>query len=178
MYLDMEGLPEMSTLRLILTRHAKSSWDDPNMTDHARPLNARGRQAADRIGGWLASRGENPQEVLCSDAERTKETWARIATHLPQAPEAVLKSSLYQAGPDVMMAVLRSASAPQVMMIGHNPGIAEFAARLVRTAPVEPEFRRYPSGATLIVTFDVPNWSELRFGEGSVADFTTPRFLE
>ena len=54
----------MSTLRLILTRHAKSSWDDPTLADHDRPLNARGIRAAGLIGGWLASRGDVPGEVL------------------------------------------------------------------------------------------------------------------
>ena len=68
--------------RLILTRHATSSWDDPMMPDHDRPLNARGRHSCAVIGDWLTSRGLAPQEVLCSDAVRTVETWERIAPHL------------------------------------------------------------------------------------------------
>jgi phosphohistidine phosphatase len=89
-----------------------------------------------------------------------------------------LKPALYHAGPDVMLAVLRHATAPVVMMLGHNPGIAEFASRLVAHPPVDAEFARYPSGATLVVTFDVPTWADVGFGSGAVLDFATPRNLE
>ena len=57
--------------RLILTRHAKSDWDDPSLPDQERPLNARGRRSARALGDWLASRGYDPEEVLCSSARRT-----------------------------------------------------------------------------------------------------------
>lgn len=168
----------MSTLRLILTRHAKSSWDDPTIADHDRPLNARGRRAAALIGGWLASRGDVPEQVLCSDALRTRETWEGIAPLVGGAPELRLKPSLYHAGPDVMLAALRGASGRVVMMLGHNPGIAEFAARLVAQAPADPDFARYPSGATLVATFDVESWDKVGFGSGAVLDFVAPRSLE
>jgi phosphohistidine phosphatase len=168
----------MSTLRLILTRHAKSSWDDPTVADHDRPLNARGIRAAGLIGGWLASRGDVPGEVLCSDAARTRETWERIAPHLGGEPVVTMKPALYHAGPDVMLAVLRHATAPVVMMLGHNPGIAEFAARLLAQAPADPDFHRYPSGATMVATFDRPGWDLVGFGSGALLDFAAPRNLE
>lgn len=161
--------------RLILTRHAKSSWDDPLTPDHDRPLNERGKAAAADLGQWLASRGHIPDEVLCSDALRTRKTFSGIAPALPGAPVLELKPALYHAGPDVMMAVLRHAKADTVMMIGHNPGIAEFAARLVAHAPVNPEFNRYPTGATLVAEFDVADWSEVTFGSGVTVDFVVPR---
>lgn len=167
----------MSTLRLILTRHAKSSWDDPAMADHDRPLNARGIAASAAIGQWLASRGDVPGQVLCSDARRTQETWAGIAPHLGGNPALVLKPALYHAGPDVMLAVLRGATQPVVMMLGHNPGIGEFAERLLARAPADPEFRRYPTGATLVATFEVASWDQVGFGSGAALDFVVPREL-
>jgi phosphohistidine phosphatase len=160
--------------RLILTRHAKSSWDDPMTPDHDRPLNERGKAAAADLGQWLASRDYVPGEVLCSDAVRTRKTFSGIAPALPGAPLLELKPALYHAGPDVMMAVLRHAKADVVMMIGHNPGIAEFAARLVAHAPANPEFSRYPTGATLVVDFDVPDWGAVGFGQGVTVDFIVP----
>lgn len=162
------------TKRLILTRHAKSAWDDPAMADHDRPLNERGRAAAADLGTWLASRGYAPAEVLCSDAVRTRETWIGIAPTLATTPVLTIKPSLYHAGPDVMLAVLRHASADVVMMIGHNPGIAEFAGRIVAQAPSNPEFRRFPTGATLVASFEIDNWADLGFGMGSVRDFIIP----
>jgi phosphohistidine phosphatase len=161
--------------RLILTRHAKSSWDDPMSPDHDRPLNERGKAAARDLGLWLASRDYVPGEVLCSDALRTRETFLGIAPALPGAPVLELKPALYHAGPDVMMAVLRHASADTVMMIGHNPGIAEFAARLVAHPPVNADFARYPTGATLVVDFDIADWGQVAFGAGVTIDFIVPR---
>ena len=164
--------------RLILTRHAKSSWDDPTVADHDRPLNARGKAAAADLGQWLASRGYVPDEVLCSDALRTRKTWSGIAPALPGTPILELKPALYHAGPDVMLAVLRHGRGDTVMMIGHNPGIAEFAERLVSHVPANPEFHRYPTGATLVVDFAAESWAEVGFGSGTAVDFVIPREID
>lgn len=161
--------------RLILTRHAKSSWDDPLTPDHDRPLNERGKAAAADLGIWLASRGYVPGEVLCSDALRTRKTWSGIAPALPGTPVLELKPALYHAGPDVMLAVLRHAKADCVMMIGHNPGIGEFARKLVAHPPVVAEFDRYPTGATLVCDFMVESWEDVVWGTGAVDDFIVPR---
>ena len=160
--------------RLILTRHAKSSWDDPATPDHDRPLNKRGKAAAAELGVWLASRGYVPGEVLCSDALRTRKTWSGLAPALPGSPVLHLKPALYHAGPDVMLAVLRHATKDCVLMIGHNPGIAEFAARLVAQAPLNDEFSRYPAGATLVCEFTADSWASVGFGQGAVVDFIVP----
>ena len=165
------------TLRLILTRHAKSSWDDPNSPDHDRPLNGRGKAAAADLGAWLDSRGYIPGEVLCSDALRTQETWAAVGPALSTGPVLVLKPALYAASPDVMLAVLRGATAQTVMMIGHNPGIGEFASRLVAHKPLSPDFARYPTGATLVAGFDANDWSSVGYGAASVLDFIVPKEL-
>ena len=161
--------------RLILTRHAKSSWDDPLTPDHDRPLNDRGKAAAADLGQWLASRGYVPDHVLCSDALRTRKTWSGIAPALPGTPVLDLKPALYHAGAEVMLAVLRHASVKTVMMIGHNPGIADFALRLVAHAPLNAEFNRYPTGATLVVDFAAEEWATVEFGTGVTVDFTIPR---
>lgn len=165
------------TKRLILTRHTKSSWDDPTMSDHDRPLNDRGKAAAADLGDWLASRGYVPEEVLCSDALRTRKTWSGIAPALPGTPILVLKPALYHAGPDVMLAVLRHAEADCVMIIGHNPGIAEFAARILAQAPMDQNFHRYPTGATLVADFAADSWKDVGFGQGALRDFIVPREL-
>ena len=105
-------------------------------------------------------------EVLCSDAQRTRTTFAGIAPALPATLVLELKPALYHAGPDVMMAVLQHAKADCVMMIGHNPGIAEFAHRLVSNTPMSAEFTRYPTGATLVVDFAVESWAEVGLWSG------------
>ncbi|MFN3936452.1 MAG: SixA phosphatase family protein [Gemmobacter sp.] len=166
------------TLRLILTRHAKSSWDDPRLQDHERPLNARGRRSAELLGHWLASRGDLPDEVLCSDSRRTIETWERIGPHLDGRASLRQLPELYLAGPDAMLSALRRARGRVVMMLGHNPGIAEFARLILARAPAHPDFGRYPTGGTLVATFEGDAWGDVGFGQGSAVDFVTPRALE
>lgn len=165
-------------LRLILTRHAKSSWDDPDLSDTARPLNARGKRAAQLLGTWLASRGHVPDTVLCSPAARTRETWDGMATALPEGGKAQMVGALYQAGADTMLACLKQATGRTVLMLGHNPGIAEFAAALPATPPLGPNFAHYPTGATLVLAFDASTWADVKPGTGSVLDFIVPRDLE
>ncbi|MFD1913222.1 SixA phosphatase family protein [Halodurantibacterium flavum] len=165
------------TLRLILMRHAKSSWDDPAQADFDRPLNARGRAAAPAMADWLASRGERAGQALVSSAARTRETFAAV-TGAVGGPEVLFADALYLAGPDVMLRCLRQARAKNVIMIGHNPGIAAFAAALVQQAPAHPDFDRYPTCATLIAEFSQSDWAGVGFGAGRAVAFATPRTLD
>jgi phosphohistidine phosphatase len=171
-------MSQVSFRRLILIRHAKSAWDDPMQNDHARILTARGRRAGDRIGGWLAERGYLPDAALVSDSARTRETWALIAARLPQPPEAVFLEALYHAGPPVMLRVLQAARGNTVAVVGHNPGIAEFARLLVAAPPRHAGFASYPTGATLVADFPISDWHDLRLGTGQVVDFVVPRELD
>ncbi len=166
------------TLRLILTRHAKSSWDDPRLADHDRPLAERGRRASALIGRWLSDNGFLPDEVLCSDSVRTRETWERIAACLPNPPEARLLPALYLAPPAAMLRVLQAATGQVVMMLGHNPGIGVFAGRIVRNPPKHPKFTRYPTAATLVADFERESWAEVGFTQGLTRAFVVPRDLE
>jgi phosphohistidine phosphatase len=125
----------------------------------------------------LASRGDVPGKVLVSDALRTRQTWDGIAPAMGGDVVVELKPALYHAGVDVMLAVLKKAKADVVMMIGHNPGIAEFAAKLVAQAPLNSEFNRYPTGATLVVDFNTESWDQIDFGQGAVVDFVIPKEL-
>ncbi|MGX0977726.1 phosphohistidine phosphatase [Roseovarius sp. MBR-51] len=158
---------------LILMRHAKSDWGDPRLPDSARPLNARGRKASTALGRWLHAQDLLPDQILCSPAERTQETCARLKLATP--PD--LNDALYLAEADEMLAVLRHATGHQVLMLGHNPGIAEFAALLVAAPPDHERFDDYPTGATLIARFDIDDWSALHPGTGTVVQFLTPHDL-
>lgn len=161
--------------RLILTRHAKSSWDDPATPDIERPLNPRGQAAARELGDFLASRGLEPEEVLCSSALRTRETWSGVQSAvLESLPEVRYIDDLYHATPEVMLSILKTATQPTVMMLGHNPGIGALAAMLPSRPIFDPDFRKYPTCATLIIDFQIDDWAQVRPGFGSVLDFFTP----
>lgn len=165
------------SLRLILIRHAKSSWDHPG-PDHARPLNGRGRRSADAVGDWLRARGHVPQEILCSDAARTRETLERMLARWPETPEVSYLPVLYGAGPGEILQVLRAASAPRVGVVGHNPGIGAFASAMATAAPDHRRFHDYPTCATTVMEFDADRWEDLRPGTGRVLDFIVPRELD
>ena len=160
--------------RLILMRHAKSNWSHPGLRDIERPLNTRGEKSGTVLGKWLRNRNTLPDEVLCSAATRTQQTLAGLA--LPEVPTQVTRD-LYLAEPEEMLAVLRRATSDTVLMLAHNPGIAELAAALVQDPPEHSGFMRYPTGATLIVDFDITDWNALKMHSGTVSDFTVPRDL-
>lgn len=162
-------------MRLILTRHAKSSWDDPSTEDHDRPLNARGQRAAVELGDWLASRGYEPEEVLCSTATRTQQTWERLrAAPLEVTPEVRFLPELYHASPEKMLKALHTATANTVLILGHNPGIASFATSLPSNGLGDPNFARYPTAATLVADFDIDTWSQAQPGQADIRDTFTP----
>ncbi|MDQ2095732.1 SixA phosphatase family protein [Rhodalgimonas zhirmunskyi] len=168
------------TLRLILMRHAKSSWDNPLQSDHDRPLNPRGQASARALGDWLAGKGLIPDLVLCSTATRTRETLALL--NLPKGIETRFLQHLYHAPARRMLDLLRreaggDAPAPCVLMVAHNPGCAEFAEHLVSRPPAHPRFPDYPTAATLVADLPAQTWDEASFFTGDVVDFITPREL-
>lgn len=165
------------TLRLILTRHAKSSWDDPHMTDHDRHLNKRGRESAKALGRWLEIKKLCPDEVLVSSAERTRETWELISKQGCPHGTPEIAPSLYLAEPDTMLNVLKGATGQTVMMIAHNPGTSFMAHGLLETPPATHIFDRYPTGATAVIDFEIERWEDLIWRMGRLVDFVVPRDL-
>lgn len=158
---------------LLLMRHAKSSWAEPGRDDHSRPLNGRGRRGAEALGNWIRAQDLIPDEVLCSDAARTQETWRR----LDLGGEATLDGALYHSGSEVLMDRLRGATGNCVLLVAHNPGIADFASRLTEDRPDHPRFAQYPTGATSVLEFDIPSWADLDWGRGKLNSFVIPADL-
>lgn len=160
------------TQRLILMRHAKSSWKITS-DDHARLLNDRGRESAEALGHWLRERGYLPDLILCSSAARTRETLERTGI---EAETAFLRS-LYLAPASAMLSALREHGRGTVMMLGHNFGIGELAGEIVADAPDHPRFADYPTGATLICDLPVNDWADAVSRSAHVVDFIVPRDL-
>lgn len=161
------------TYTLILTRHAKSAWDGSAPSDHARPLNKRGRRSATALGYCLRERNLLPDQVISSPAQRTRETLDRMELGVP----ALFNERLYLATSKIMFKVLTEAEHPRTMLLGHNPGIAAFAHSMASRPPLHPRFDDFPTGATLVLEFDISSWSELNWGSGKVVDFIVPREL-
>ncbi len=166
------------TLRLILIRHAKSSWSDPFADDHARVLNKRGQASAKAIGTWMAQNGYRPDVILCSDAARTRETAGLILPELSPEPALRLSQMLYHAAPDTILDQLHRQEEQTVGVIGHNPGIGMLANALAAAAPDHHRFSDYPTCATTIMDFDADHWAVVAPRSGRVVDFIVPRDLE
>jgi phosphohistidine phosphatase len=164
--------------RLILVRHAKSSWDDPSLPDFDRPLAKRGRRGAALVGAWLGREGYRPEVALASSSRRTRETWDVLAEALGAAPAHRLPD-LYEAGAETMLAVLRAAPDVEcLLMLGHNPGIADFARRLLAEPPDDAAFAKFVTAATAVIDFDIGAWEEAGWNAGRLRAFTYPKALQ
>lgn len=166
--------------RLILFRHAKSAWGDPDLDDHDRPLNQRGRLAAPLMGAWLAERGFRPDVVLCSSSARTIETWDRARLAIPGAPEARVDARLYHADPATMLAAIQAAEpdAATLLLVGHQPGIGALTRRLAgpdTPATCSRAYQKFPTAACAVLDFDTDDWAAVTWGMGRFHSFAVPR---
>ncbi len=159
---------------LILMRHAKSSWGNPGVADHDRPLNKRGTDSALALGEWLRNNEFLPDEALVSSARRTQETFAGLGLDV----ESTVLRELYHASSDQLMESLYEATANCILLVAHNPGIGELAfrlARMMREMPDHPRFEDYPTGATFVIEWDADSWQNIDWSQGKIKSFLVPR---
>jgi len=156
--------------QLYLLRHAKSSWDDPSLADHERPLAPRGLRAS----------GIEPALVLCSPSRRTRETLEFLSGAI--GGEVRFEPALYAADEDVLLGVLRGVPArvPSVLLIGHNPGLQRLAVTLVGSEDEEQIAKlieKMPTGALASFALPIDDWSELAPKAGKLVGYVVPRDL-
>jgi phosphohistidine phosphatase len=163
---------------LYLLRHAKSSWADPTLPDHERPLAPRGRRDAKRIAKHLVRIGYEPELVLCSSAARTRETLELVRPAL-KTSRVLFEDELYAATSDELLARIRLVPDPveSVMLIGHNPSLQQLALVL---ASAGDELRRletkFPTGAlaTIVLT---KSWGGLAPDDAVLMAYVVPKQL-
>ncbi|MCH2096065.1 MAG: histidine phosphatase family protein [Rhodobacteraceae bacterium] len=160
-------------MRLIVMRHAKSDWSSAAETDHARPLNERGQRSARALGKWLRSRDFLPDMALISTAVRTRQTFDLLALRAA----GQYSSQMYLAQPQVLFDMVSNAQGQVVLILGHNPGIAEFAAQILKAPPHHPRFQDFPTGATLVADILCDTWDAVAPGCARASAFVTPRDL-
>ncbi len=171
-------VPTKPSKRLLLIRHAKSSWDDPALSDHERPLAPRGRKAAERIAEHLSRASHDLDLVLCSSARRTRETLERLATAFGDA-EVLVEDDLYGASASELIDRLHEVPEPvgSLAVIGHNPGIQDLTIELATNGPeLERARTKFPTAAIAVLEFDAP-WTELATGAARLVSFTVPKDL-
>ncbi|MFY9607046.1 MAG: histidine phosphatase family protein [Blastocatellia bacterium] len=158
---------------ILLLRHAKSSWDQPSLRDFDRPLAARGKRDAPRMGKALRKRIPHPELIISSPAARTRATIKAIAASARFEAEIQFEESVYGASSAELIKLIRRLPREKAsaMIVGHNPGLEDLVARLIGN----PE--RMPTAALACVEFQIDRWEDVEDGEGKLAWLLTPKQL-
>ena len=161
-------------LRLTLVRHAKTSPAYSGQEDWDRVLEARGQRDAPEMARRLKELAPKADRVLTSPAVRALTTTTIMARELGiGASKVVQDERLYLAGPKDLLKVIHElgGNAAHLMVVGHNPGISEFADSLSNERSVD----NMPTCAIYSVEFDIDDWRDLELGDGVNADFDYPK---
>ena len=165
----------MKTLYLI--RHAKSSWDDPEIDDFERPLNERGKRDAAKMGQRLKEKMLTPDIVVSSPAIRTLATCKIICEVMGFDQKKLVEvKSLYHASDEEILKVVcslkdRSGDEEEnVLLFGHNPGLTDFANRLL-----EEKILNIPTAGIVCAELQIKKWRDVDWGCGKMLFFDFPK---
>ena len=168
--------------RIYLLRHAKSSWDDPLLDDHERPLAPRGQRACAAMGRYLRLGDIRPDLVLCSTAARTRETLARVRSDLGAEVAVNYDHAIYLTEAQGHLELLRCQpkALRSLMLVGHNPGLEDLAHLLVGSGDAASRSQmsaKFPTAALAILIHRGKGWRDLKPGSCELHSFVVPREL-
>jgi len=158
---------------LVVIRHAKSSWDDPALTDRERPLNRRGKRDAPLMGGVLKARGLTPDLVLTSPAKRARRTARLIAAELGIPNDRIVpKPELYLQGVPPVLELLTALpdTLNRIYLIGHDPDLSELVNLLTGE-----ETSNLPTCGIASIEFALESWALAGAGLGRLTFFDYPK---
>ena len=169
---------------ILLLRHAKSDWGDPELTDFDRPLAKRGQKDAPLMGEVVKQLEHVPDLILSSPALRAQETAELVAEACGYKKSIEWVETFYTGGCDDSLTTLQGlpASIERVMVIGHNPTIEELAATLL-SADMDEEWRdewvvRIPTCGLVCLNFNIIEWSMLEPGDAVLRWFLIPKLVK
>jgi phosphohistidine phosphatase len=160
---------------LLLLRHAKSSWDDPNVPDHDRPLTERGKRDARRIGALLQEQQLVPDLIISSTAKRARKTAFKVARACGTGDAIRTTGRLYEAHPAEFIEVLREVEdrCATVLVVAHNPGLEGLVWHLTG------QRESLPTAALAQVALELDRWQELAVPPGGqLVQVWRPKELE
>jgi phosphohistidine phosphatase len=172
----------MKTLTLL--RHAKSGWNDPVARDFDRPLNAKGRRAAQRVGAYLHEQNLCFDHVVASPAVRVVETLEKVADGAGKAINPAWDKRIYLASAVSLLDVIQEGDDryDNLLLAGHNPGLEDLVLMLVPDdegdAAREQVEEKFPTGSIAQISFPVDHWEDVRPNSGTLARFIRPRDLD
>jgi phosphohistidine phosphatase len=168
-------------LRLLLLRHSKAV-PHAGKGDHERALTERGRSDASRTGSYIAGQKFTLDAAIHSGAQRTRETLAIVLTRLRPGIDVAVEPGLYEGASTAFLNAVRSVrdEAVSVLIVGHNPTIADMACRFIRAGEADDMARmavKFPTSALATLDFDVAHWRDVTERAARLVDFVTPRSL-
>jgi phosphohistidine phosphatase len=168
---------------LWLLRHAKSSWDDPGLDDHDRPLAPRGERAAAAMASHLRDSDVRPGLVLCSSALRARHTLGIVLASLGDRVrlEIEIDPELYTFDAGALLERLRSVpdGVTSLLLVGHNPAVQELALLVAKGGDSRDRVAaKLPTGALVTIALADEPWSTLGAGEAEIEALVVPRDLE
>jgi phosphohistidine phosphatase len=158
---------------LLILRHAKSSWKDVSLSDFERPLNDRGRNAAPLVGGLIKEKRIKPDLVLCSPAERARETAALVLKSSKIECPLRYDQRIYEAGVSDLLEVISQVGVESrtLLIVGHNPGLDGLLERLTGDG------RHMSTAALAQVSIDIEEWGSILDHTGHLDWIVKPREL-
>lgn len=166
------------TKRLLIMRHAKSSWSDSDATDHERTLNKRGLRDAPRMGQFIAAQNCQPDLVASSTAKRAKLTAELFVENCSgeEDIELQLVDDFYHAAPRSYLefiAGINDDAIESIMVVGHNPGLETLVYRLSNS------FETMPTAAIAYFQLDIDRWSNINgSSHAKLMDVWRPKELD
>ncbi|WP_143309421.1 SixA phosphatase family protein [Chitinophaga vietnamensis] len=159
---------------LLLIRHAKSSWNDPDMDDFDRPLNKRGKMNAPEMANRLIVRGMVPELIISSPAKRTRTTAKIMAGEWKYPKQAILlEEELYLCYASTFLKVITKIDDDfnAVAIFAHNPGITDFANYLTEEIRID----NVPTSGIFAIEADTPSWKDFDRAKKHFLFFDYPR---
>ena len=159
---------------LLILRHAKSSWNYPNLSDYDRPLNARGKRAAPRMGEHLREQALIPDRILTSSAKRARKTASKVAKACGYTGKVKKLDAFYDTVAGVYYETLQALpdKYERVMVVGHNPTMEQLVYSLTG------QFRQMPTAALAHIELSIQNWEALNLDtEATLVNLWTPKTL-
>ena len=163
--------------RLTILRHAKSSWSNPGLDDHDRPLAKRGIRDAPRMGERLRARGADPQVIVSSSAKRALRTAEIVADALGGIGDRItIEPELYLASPGKLVEVVarQDPGVLALMIVGHNPGLTQLVNGLLPSLMLA----NLPTCGVVTVDLDLEGWNLLDCASIELAYYDYPKNAE
>ncbi|QQS31737.1 MAG: histidine phosphatase family protein [Acidobacteriota bacterium] len=159
--------------KLLVLRHAKSSWDDDSLSDFERPLNDRGQRTALFMGKFIADNGLTPEVIVSSPAARARATTELVAEAMEYSGDAIFDPKIYEASANALVGVVSQIDEEYMtaLLIGHNPGLEGLVYYLTDV------FEPLQTAALAVIELDIENWGDVDSRTGKLSAIYRPRDL-